>query len=477
MNSGFLSFAATTILFGGLTGCATVSQDESFDPVKNTVRERLGFEVVWDAAEAEERAAEFTTEAFAGDEITIDEAIRVALLYNPDLQSRFEDLGIARARLIQATLLPNPVVDIELLFIEGGAGEILELTLTQSVIEALLMPLRRQVAEARLEEAQARLVGDVLDLVTETRTTYRRLQAQEQLVELYMHATDSTYLSAEMASRLREAGNVPQLEVSRERAMHEEMKQRLAESKMRRDELRSELALLMGLVGPAALDWAVTHRLPAPVQLGVSPEDIERTSIEASVDLRARRAEVIALGRRSGVERIEAVFPELAAGVTADREADGTWAVGPVASVPIPIFNWGQGASAEYRSRLRRAYRDYTAFAQRVRHTARARFTTSESAAARALHLRNDVIPLRNAVTQQTQEQFNAMQVGVFALLDAKRREIETAEAYIQTLREHWVARAEMESILLGRLPQGGYGLRVSTDGRGMPSTAREGDH
>lgn len=470
---GWTALAAATML---AVACASPTSEEVLQPVAQTVHDRTGFTMTWSPAEAERASANAVEEAVADGDLTVDEAVRIALVRNPALQARLEGLGIARAGLIRATLVPNPVVDAELLFVEGGAGEILELTVVQSVLEFLLLPRRGQVAEARLEEAQAEATGAVLDLVTEVRTTYRELQAQQQFVELYRRAADATYLSADMARRLWEAGNVPELHVSREEALHAETRQRLAAARSREAQLRDSLGLVLGVVGPDGDRWVVSSRLPDPADPPAPAADVERKAVMASVDLRAGHARIVALGRSAGIEEIEAVLPELVAGGKADREPDGTWAGGPIVALPIPLFDQGQGVRAEYASRLRRACFEFQSLAQRVRHEVRAAYTESASSAARARHLRTTLLPLRTKVTAQTLAQFNAMQIGVFDVLLARRGEIAAAEQYVTALRDHWTARARLESILLGRLPRGGFGLGVASGG-GMLGGGQGGGH
>ena len=64
----------------------------------------------------------------------------------------------------------------------------------------------------------------------------------------------------------------------------------------------------------------------------------------------------------------------------------------------------------------------------------------------------------------RSQLQYNAMQLGIFQLLQAKRQQINTGILYIETLRDYWLARTELEQILNGRLmDRGGMAM-------GMPS-------
>ena len=43
------------------------------------------------------------------------------------------------------------------------------------------------------------------------------------------------------------------------------------------------------------------------------------------------------------------------------------------------------------------------------------------------------------------------MQIGAFQLLQAKQQEIEAGGQYIETLRDYWLARTELDQLLSGR--------------------------
>ena len=51
------------------------------------------------------------------------------------------------------------------------------------------------------------------------------------------------------------------------------------------------------------------------------------------------------------------------------------------------------------------------------------------------------------------QLQYNAMQIGIFQLLRDRERQIETAVAYVEALRDYWLARADLVQLSTGRLP------------------------
>ena len=63
------------------------------------------------------------------------------------------------------------------------------------------------------------------------------------------------------------------------------------------------------------------------------------------------------------------------------------------------------------------------------------------------------MLPLRNEIVEQTQLQYNAMQLGPFQLLIAKQQQIDAGAAYIRALRDYWLARTELDQLLNGRMP------------------------
>jgi len=411
--------------------------------------------------------------------LNADDAVRLAVANNQKLQSILEDLDIAQAEIWKTSLPPNPIVDAEVQFLESGGGELLELTVAQSIIDILLIPRRRQVATERFEQVKAEVTAAVLDLATEVRAAYRSLQAQTELVALFRSATDATYFSYDAARRLREAGNIIELEVLQEQALYEDAKIALVDAQTMVRKHRENLNVLLGIWGPEGETWAVEPRLPVPAKLGVTAAELEGRVLEASLDLRAMHHSIMALGHEVGLERLEVMFPKGNLGAQADREPDGTWSVGPLTSFSLPVFNFGQAASAEARARLRQAYERYTDLAVRIRRSARSAYVESEASGNNSRYLREVIIPLRSSITEQTQRQFNAMQLGVFQLLEARRHELDAGRRYVETLRDHWIARTHVEALLLGRLTEARFGISSLDSGStsAMASNGNSGGH
>ena len=65
---------------------------------------------------------------------------------------------------------------------------------------------------------------------------------------------------------------------------------------------------------------------------------------------------------------------------------------------------------------------------------------------------KSTVLPLRHRVVEESQLQYNAMQISLFDLLRAKQEEVNAARQSVEAQRDYWVARAELEKAVGGPL-------------------------
>jgi cobalt-zinc-cadmium efflux system outer membrane protein len=84
------------------------------------------------------------------------------------------------------------------------------------------------------------------------------------------------------------------------------------------------------------------------------------------------------------------------------------------------------------------------------------------------------LLPLHERIVNESQLQYNAMQLGPIELLRARERQIETAVGYIEALRDYWVARGDAGQLLAGRLA-GSISTPISSSAAQPATSEREG--
>jgi cobalt-zinc-cadmium efflux system outer membrane protein len=406
-------------------------------------------------------------------ELRADDAVQVALLDNRRLQATYEDLGIAQADLVQAGLLRNPVFDGEFKFDVDGGGSIIDLAVTQEFLDILQIPLRKRVAAHGFEAAKLSVAGAVLDLAAQARNAFYLHQASLQAVDMRRSVAEATAVSADLARRLHDAGNITDLQFARERALHEQAKIDLASAEWDVLATRERLNALMGLWG-ADTQWKAAPRLPDVPAEESNVADVEARAVERSLELAIARSDAESAADALGLRRSLAIFGggDVELGAAAERDPGEPWAVGPAVSVPIPLFDTGAARVSRAQSDLRRARQTYAATAVEVRAAARAARDQLTAARARAEYYRQVILPLRHTIVEQTQAENNAMLVGTFDVLRAKQDEIEAGAAYVDALRDYWLARSRFEQVVNGRMPSS----EMAPSARPASPSARAGD-
>lgn len=69
-----------------------------------------------------------------------------------------------------------------------------------------------------------------------------------------------------------------------------------------------------------------------------------------------------------------------------------------------------------------------------------------------AAHYRAVVIPLRERIVALSQQNYDAMLLGVYQLLMAKQSEFNAYREYIEAVRDYWIAGAELSRATGGKL-------------------------
>jgi cobalt-zinc-cadmium efflux system outer membrane protein len=448
------------LLVVALTGCASVNLGAGFPEVRSMVEERASARITWNRGTDLDTEAAGQLDALLHKTLSVEDAVQVAMLNNRDLQALYADLGVAQADLVQAGLFRNPVLDAAVLFPLSGARPDLQLGVVVSFLDAFYVPLRKRVAGARFEETKLLVAGAVLDLAAQVRRAFYEHLANGQMLELRAAIVDALTASLEVSRRLHEAGNITDLDLARDRAVTEASRLALRSAEVAVRQSRERLNELMGTWGDQTA-WETEARLPDIPPDPLDVKAIEQLALTRSIDLSQARQRIVVAGQQLGYDRATALLPETDLGAEAEREEG--WKVGPIVSIPVPLFDQGQARVGRAVMELRRGQQAHYGLAVRIRATARAVRDRMLGARDRALYHRDILLPLQERIVNEAQLQYNAMQIGIFQLLRDRERQIETGVAYLDALREYWLARADVLHIASGRLP-GSSGLRSVGD-------------
>ncbi len=417
--------------------CSGVSRDAGYQTVQQSVDRAIAPKI----SSADTATAAKT--AILRDPLTADAAVRLAMANNPELLASFEEVGLARGDLVAAGVLPNPNFKGSVRWRDSSPGSNPELELTWDVMELLRRSKRRNVVHAEMNRVAYQVSDRALAFAADVRTSFYDYQAAEHVRRMRVEVLRAAQASADLSSRQRSSGNISELEKALEQSVYQDARLDLLRSEADAIAARTSLA---GRLGLAAADttWSVETELPELPAADPSADTLQATALQGRFDLMAAKTELDASRRDVSYQKSFRI-PSLEIGVDAEREFEEEWAYGPVVHMAIPLFDRGQGGVDRAQARVRQAEHGVASLETRVRNDVRGSWERLSAARAIAEMYRDDVIPTKEKVVEESQRHYNYMLVGPMALLQAKRDEIEAYQKYIEAVRDYWTARAELE--------------------------------
>lgn len=437
-----------------LASCATVAPGAGYDHVARLVTERTGHKTGWENGPPADADVARRVDELLGRDLTEPAAIELALLNNPALQATYEELGVAQADLVQAGLLKNPSLDVGVRFPESAGMLNVELALVQDFLDLFTLPLRKSLAAGQFEAAKLRLANEVFHVVGRVRRELYSLEAIQQIVELRRTVLDAAALSAELARRQHEAGNIGDLELETQRGVYEESKLDLTRDELRLEQEREAVTRLLGLWG-ARTDWTLPAKLAELPEAEAPLEHLEKLALTRRLDVATLRAEAELAAEALDVAKTSRFVGALDVGVSHSSGPEaGIRVTGPTVRLELPIFDQRQGLLLRLEAQARQSEKRLAASAVDARSEVRAARLTLLAQRQVAQHYKNVLIPSRERTVALAQQRYNGMLLGVFQLLQAKQAEIESYWQYIEAVRDYWTARVELEGAVGGSLPE-----------------------
>jgi outer membrane protein TolC len=216
---------------------------------------------------------------------------------------------------------------------------------------------------------------------------------------------------------------------------------------------------LLGAHGEEA-DWRVKGPLPSVPTESRVPDELEKRALRANIELKGTKQRLEGLARRAGVTRTAGFLPDVTADVhllqgnpdeTPGNPEQSEWRIGAGVSATIPLFDRNQGTVTSLEAEFDALMERYYGMAIDLRSAARDTRNRLVSVHARALQYQDVIVPAQRQVTEQTILQYNAMQIGIFQLIEARRQELDVEVSYVEMSREYWTAVAELDALLAGR--------------------------
>ncbi|RME75223.1 MAG: TolC family protein [Planctomycetota bacterium] len=327
------------------------------------------------------------------DGLSPDEVALLAVAHNPELRERRAARGVAEAQVLAAGVLPNPTlalgVDVPL---AGGRRDTV-LGHGVSLRGSLDALVRRS---ARRRAARGKLRSVLLDVAWQEWQVALRAQRSACRVLLLRRARAIAQQHVDglraVLDRLREASRQRAVTAARLLAVtaaHDRARARRAGIERRLHVEEAELAALLGMDLTAV--QAVRGALPPlPDPSRVSAGRLLAGLGQRRFDLRAIRRAIEAQDAAWDAAVLRA-FPAIELGVSAGRDTDGVWTVGPVVQLGLPVLDRGQADRRAVQAVRQQLVERYAARRNEARRQVRTALAALRGAQARLGILREAI--------------------------------------------------------------------------------------
>jgi outer membrane protein TolC len=436
-----------------LSGCASLSGDGGFGAAAGVAEQRTGLSASVAGRlprnDDDTRSLAAVINKKLEQPLAADDAVQIALLNNRSLQARYWSLGIAEADLVQAGRLQNPVLDFKR---SHGGGEVsIERTLTFNLLGLITAPMAGRIEGRRYEQTRLLVSNEALKVAADTRRAWVDAVAATQTADYARQVEASAQASAELAERMRKAGNWSALDMAREQAYHAQTVADVSHAQKTAVAAREKLTRMMGLSGQQ-IGYKLPERLPELPAALRELADVEQTAISERLDIRAARLDTEHTASTLGLTRTTRFINVLDLGAVRNSEG-GVATRGYELSLEIPLFDWGSTRVARAEATYMQSVNLLAQAVVDARSEARESYADYRASYELARHYRDKVLPLRKQISDQTLLRYNGMLLSVFELLADAREQTAAVSGYIGALKDYWTAQANLEAALGGRLP------------------------
>lgn len=415
--------------------------------LRASVGPRAGGDLAAFATPAERGAARQQTAALLKGELTLDAALKIALLNAPKYQGLYARLNVAAAERSGSTQFANPLLIIGQEPTPAGVLGGFQIGLAATLIDLLSHAGRTTAAGGVYEAERLAVAADVVAAATDVRTAYVEAVAASHVRAVKQELDTAAHTAAALAQRFHAAGNIPLVRLREEQAAAADAALALSDAELAEARARESLALAMGV--DAGGDWKIPAVLP----------DAMPTVAEGAVDRRldvlaARAAAKAALGElklRTGLR----LWREINLEAVAESEGTGEWAIGRRLEIALPIFNQGKPQVATAAAAALKAEYAREAVEQSAASEVRISRVAFKQAEQRLERYRKEILPLHDEIVELKLKEYNYMLVGAFEVLTARQDSAHAQVGYVETLRDYWKARVALDSALGGGTPAG----------------------
>ncbi len=407
-----------SVLSLALFGCRSLSPEEDLREASNLLKPRIGFAPGWGTSSFEDPW---------NHPLTLTEAVRVAVRNHPEIRMDLARVARRRADLVQAGLLPNPVVSLGFgIPVDSGGGTPASHGVIQQLAALWNRPVKIAAAQADLRATVLNLCESTVALAATVGSTMAALHHGRNQLSLSSREVQLLTKRVELLLDRERAGEATRLEINAARVDLARAREREVDDQ---ESLAVDRRRMLERLGSKrfafeieAFDFSTLPSLEDGIPLEtdllelVATQRLDVVAAFTALDGDDARTRLASWFRSSGI----------GAGVGYNRNFEDRDAVVPTVQLTPPLFDLGRAATAKAEAIERRSQAEADRILNQAVLEVRVAHVALTQATERRLRVDSDLLlPLRenHRLAAQTYE------VGEETLSEVLRNEAQLLEA------------------------------------------------
>ena len=388
--------------------------------------------------------------------LSLKEVLERAAEANPSLRKVYAQVKAADADLHQAYLLQNPELEARVLWPRGGSAPLQEYGISYNIIDLFQRGARIDINKKRRDATLLQAMRRAVEIEKDLKTAYYTVQGHSQGLQEQKVLLEIAEIDAELADRQYKAGNIPAIEMAEKKAALLQMRTLVYNRQLALFEARQELSKLLGRASEIS-QIAVEEGPPElPPESQKTGPTLFAEALLQRHDFQSLDLEIAAL-RTDRFRQNVLMFDETRLGFDYERETDGQSLQGLSLSMPLPIFDQRQAVKERLDALVEEQQAGRAELSQDIAAEINMSLVRMANARLRVEQL-EELVPLRQEILKLSRQQYNAMLIGAYQLLDFRGQGSVALMTLADAKADYWRAHAELEealgkSILAGTVP------------------------
>jgi outer membrane protein TolC len=178
--------------------------------------------------------------------------------------------------------------------------------------------------------------------------------------------------------------------------------------------------------------------------------NIESIAMRQRLDVRLARLGAESTARSLGLTKTTGVINVLDAGYVNSSKSGLPRENGYEIELALPIFDWGGARVAKAEALYMQSVHRTASTAINARSQVREAYSAYRASYDVARQHRDELVPLRKKISEESLLRYNGMLMSVFELLAGARAQIAGVNAAIEAQRDFWIAETDLQAAISG---------------------------